>query len=114
MRKKMNGIVVLAIVLCIIVEVLLLVGVPLEWVLHLLLIVFLLMTVSSYYKIEMEEMENVKDKEKMKLYKTKKIIAVLVVVLEIITLFLLQVGGPLILEMSLLQIVVLLSILKLL
>lgn len=110
----MNGIVVLAIVLCIIVEVLLLVGVPLEWVLHLLLIVFLLMTVSSYYKIEMEEMENVKDKEKMKLYKTKKIIAVLVVVLEIITLFLLQVGGPLILEMSLLQIVVLLSILKLL
>ena len=66
------------------------------------------MVVDSYYRIKMEEMENVKDKEKMKLYKTKKMIDVLAVVLLIIALFLLQVGGPLILEMGLLVIAILL------
>lgn len=108
MRKKMDGINVLVLVLLIIVVVLQLVGVPSEWVLHLLTILSLLMVVDSYYRIKMEEMENVKDKEKMKLYKTKKMIDVLAVVLLIIALFLLQVGGPLILEMGLLVIAILL------
>lgn len=109
----MNGLVNLVIVLVIIVGVLLLVGAPSEWVVHLLLIGTLLLAVSSYFKIEIEERENVKDKEKMKLYKLKKIMAFLAVVLLIIALFLLQVGGPLILELSLLQIAVLLTVLAL-